>query len=263
MGETGATANDVAAAYWNPSGLNDMTGKSVTFMHAIWLEDISFQNAMYAQKTDNGAFAVGATYLSMSDIAKFDNTGVAQNDSYKPSDMAAWLSYARQIGEVPVGVSVKYISSQIDSHSATAVAADVGVMIKTVRLADRELRIGLAVQNLGTQMKFISESFGLPLNVKAGASYALTERLTGALDVNKPVDTDVIGNAGLQYLYPFGEKMFIAGRAGYRSNTNALNGLAGFTGGLGFGYYGIQIDYAFVPYGDLDDTHRISLTYNF
>jgi hypothetical protein len=50
-------------------------------------------------------------------------------------------------------------------------------------------------------------------------------------------------------------------RAGYKYNSamSTLGPLAGLTLGGGFRYNIFSIDYAFVPYGDLGYTHRISM----
>jgi hypothetical protein len=112
-------------------------------------------------------------------------------------------------------------------------------------------------------MKYDKESFDLPQNLKFGASYSFARNLTLAVDLNKNTEPDVVFNAGTQYVYSFREDISLAARAGYKSNNQALGGMAGFTTGIGFEYASLGFDYAFVPYGDLENTHRISLNYQF
>ena len=46
MGEAyGAVSNDANAVYWNPAGLNQLESKEVSFMHAVWLEAINYENS--------------------------------------------------------------------------------------------------------------------------------------------------------------------------------------------------------------------------
>jgi hypothetical protein len=54
-------------------------------------------------------------------------------------------------------------------------------------------------------------------------------------------------------------------RAGYKysSGMTTLGALAGISGGLGFKFGSYQLDYAFVPYGDLGQTHRVSFLAKF
>jgi len=56
----------------------------------------------------------------------------------------------------------------------------------------------------------------------------------------------------------------IAIRAGYRTDTlKGLSALSGTTLGLGLNVWGQELAYAWVPYGDLGNTHYISLLMKF
>jgi hypothetical protein len=50
-------------------------------------------------------------------------------------------------------------------------------------------------------------------------------------------------------------------RLGYKYNSTmtSLDGLNGLSTGVGFAVGSLNIDYAFVSYGDLGYTHRVSL----
>lgn len=263
MGETGAAERGINSVFWNPAGLDTVANREVSFMHALWLSDISFENVSYAQKTGMGTFGVSVYYLSMSAIDKYDTGGVKLNDTFKPSDTAVAFSFARELKGIPLGVTLKYITSQIDNVSANAFAFDAGVLFDTLLPKVEGLHAGLAVQNIGTSMKYDKESFSLPQNLKLGANYTFAKNVTVALDLNKSTGPDIVLNTGAQYTYAFSKEISLAGRAGYKTNNKALGGSAGFTAGIGFEYASLGFDYAFVPYGDLDNTHRISLNYRF
>jgi hypothetical protein len=49
-------------------------------------------------------------------------------------------------------------------------------------------------------------------------------------------------------------------RAGYRFgyDTASLGGTVGLSAGFGFKIWDVDMDYAFVPFGELGDTHRVS-----
>jgi len=108
-------------------------------------------------------------------------------------------------------------------------------------------------------MKFDRESFQLPLNLKLGGAYSASRNLLFALDINKPVDNDIILNAGTEYIIEFHGAISIAARLGYKTDAKGFAETAGVTAGTGIKYRDIGFDYAFVPYGELDSTHRISL----
>ena len=58
--------------------------------------------------------------------------------------------------------------------------------------------------------------------------------------------------------------MVFSGRAGYNSRTfGSVSGFSGISFGAGFGFGRFDVDYALVPFGDLGQTHRISLSGKF
>jgi len=263
MGETGAAETGLNALYWNPAGVADVENMEATFMDAAWLESISLQNIAYARKFDFGVLAVSADYLSMPDMDRYDNTGGRQG-SFGASDQAIKFTYALDVSATPektyAGVTLKYISSNIDNFTAAAFALDAGLYFDTIF---EDLRFGIVFQNLGTPMKYDVSSYSLPLNLKAGVNYLVADGLNVSLDINKATDTGVLFNAGGEYAYPVDEETAVFLRGGYRSNTEGLGGSAGVTMGFGIVYRAYRFDYAFVPYGDLSDTNRFSLGYKF
>jgi tetratricopeptide (TPR) repeat protein len=66
-------------------------------------------------------------------------------------------------------------------------------------------------------------------------------------------------NLGLEYGL---ERVFFL-RAGYQKTLqdNALGGANGLTAGIGFVLDDFHFDYAYLPYGDLGDSHRVSVGY--
>jgi long-subunit fatty acid transport protein len=246
-------ADDATAVYWNPAGLNQIEKKSVSVMHAIWFEEIFYDWASYIQPTKIGTFGVGVQYLSYGKIKETDDTGL-DIGNFKPSDIAGTISYARKVSDIMLGVNVKYISSKI-TKTATAFAGDIGGLYKLMK--DR-LSVGLAVSNLGTKMKFVDEKDSLPMAVKLGGAYKIKDNWIASLDVTAPNDNALIIGGGTEYNYKLNEKITIAGRTGYNTKTKDVGGLRGLTAGIGGTYLDYSLDYAFVPFGDLGDTHRVS-----
>jgi hypothetical protein len=259
MGEAFAgVANDATAIYWNPAGLGGIERGSLSVMHAAWLDDISYEWAAYAQPLGGfGVLGVGVQYLSYGTLTKLDSTGL-EGDSFNPADMAASLAYAKKIGSFGVGINLKYISSKI-VDTATAYAADIGIQQK---LGDK-LTLGLAAQNMGSKMKFISEEDPLPMNIKFGGAYSIKKNWIAALDANSSNDNDITYGAGTEYVWALDDSMAVAGRLGYNTTAEDTGGFNGVSAGLGFTYKSYTIDYAYVPYGDLGNTQRTSLSVKF
>jgi len=268
MGMGGAYAGlayDVNALYWNPGGLGEAAQPEILFMHNNNYVDISNQylGFVYPLEQYGGTMGVGVTYQDYGDMDRTlisTATTYTNAGSFEASDLAVAVGYGQRLGGgYSLGGNLKYIRSKIESENANAFAVDLGLMY---RQPNEPLSFGLAIQNLGSKMKFISQSDKLPLNLKVGAAYSfagtneLLDGLTFALDLNKPIDNDLLLNAGAEYW--LGDMFAL--RLGYDGMNEAGNGM---TAGAGFRYQDLEIDYAWVDGGDLDDAHRISLNFVF
>lgn len=261
MGEAySAVADDATALYWNPAALTRIEKRSATFMHAAYLDSSFFDYGAYGQNLGKkGSFGIGVQYFSAGKITETDLTGT-ETGSFTPSDLAVSLGYAREVGGFSLGLAGKFVRSKILASAQTG-AADFGVLSP---LYKKRLRLAFAAQNLGGKMKFEQESEDLPLVLRLGSSYKVTDRWLAALDLGFPKDNDPFAALGTEYLLPVKDDWRVALRAGFNSRT--LGDVDGFTGtsfGLGLGLGGLGVDYGFLPFGSIGLTHRISLSYKF
>lgn len=258
-------ADDVHSINWNPAGLSQIDNRQATFMHNQYLVDTAYEYAAYAQpiSLDNpslGVVGIGIAYLNYGEMAHLSASG-EDLGTFTASDLGITLSYGAPLpvempGKISAGANVKILSSKIEEESASGFALDLACLYKT---PVEGLDAGLSIQNIGTTYKFIEEADPLPLTIKLGAGYRLLEdSLLLAMDVNMPNDSEVNVGIGVEYK-PIN---MLAVRVGYNSSSSNVTDLSC---GLGFIWeqYGIGIDYAWVPYGDLGQSHRISLVGRF
>ena len=253
-----AISDDSTGIYWNPAGINQVKNVSVCVSHNIMFESIYYDWVSGVKKFGFGTVGIGVQYLSYGSIVETDDTGL-ELGNFKPNDIAISLSYGRIISDLLVGINAKYISSKL-KDSATAFAGDIGCMY---RFNEDKAALGLVVQNIGTKMKFEDEEEKLPMNIKLGGAYNIRKNWLAAVDINAPTDDEISFGAGTEYIYNLNNEINISGRAGYSTALKDTGGLNGITGGLGVEYSSYALDYAFVPFGDLGDTHRISLGLKF
>ena len=218
-----------------------------------------FENVFYdwvsgAKKFDFGTLGVGIQYLSYGTLDETDVTGLGTG-TFKPNDMAVSVSYGREIKDLMLGVNLKYISEKLQK-TGNAVAVDIGGMYK---MMDNKLTIGVAAQNIGTKMKFDDQKEKLPMNIKAGGAYKVAKDWLVAVDINAPNDNKVIFGGGIEKEFHALKNVDAAARVGYNTSTNDTGGLNGLTAGAGVTYKGYCLDYAFVPFGDLGNSHKVSL----
>ncbi len=245
----------------NPAGLNSLKAAEVSVMHAMWFEDIYYDYVTFAYPGNAGVVGFSVNYLGMDKIDKYYNTGVSANDTYMPYDILAYISYANKFNENLLGMNIKYIQSVIDDESAYSISADFGYMKNIV---DDKIIFGAALQNAGTEIQFRKKREPLPLNIKMGISVDnIINRLLLTCDVNLPYDNSPSAHIGIQYGYLI-KGVSLKLRTGFKTTTiTDHDPLSGISAGLGIGIMNAIVDYAWVPYGNLGNTHRISLSYSF
>jgi hypothetical protein len=253
-----ALADDVNTAYWNPSGFSQIKGVQLTSMYLSWFEGINYGYVGYAQELKEGLGIGGAlTYLTTGEIPQTNLVGETQG-AFQCEDMAAIFSVGKSLNEdFALGANLKIIRQKLEMITASGYAFDLGALYKL----NSDANLGMAVQNLGPKIKFISESDALPLNWKVGGCYRLLENsLTLVMDVNIPSDNKVNEHMGAEYMI----SNLIAVRMGYRTDTiSYLGSESGLSAGMGIRLSNYSLDYAWVPYGDLGKTHRISFLMQF
>ncbi len=264
MGEAyTALADGVDAIYFNPAGLGWVIHPEIQATHAIWFADVSYDFLGYIQPTSIGTFGVGVQYVYMDKMYKISE-GVEEG-KFSVYDSLGIISYGTCLGEkFSLGLNVKGLQCKIDTQKAGAVASDVGVLFCTNREGN-SFSMGIVGQNLGSKMKFIDEEEYLPENIKLGltGSFSFPEQYTDlnlTVDVNKPINEDYNFCFGLEH---WGAET-LALRCGYKYDLedNKLeegDPLSGWRMGVGIKCRGFLLDYAFVPYGGMGHTHRISL----
>lgn len=248
-----ALKEDANAIFWNPAGLAKIDSPAFSFSHNQWIAGVSQQAVAAAFPTRRGVIGAGILYLHMDELSGY---GIdAQGNPVKTSDFTSYdaagiLSYSNTYKGVSYGAAVKVFQEKIENSQASGIAFDFGAINP---LSDN-LDIAFAAQNIGTGTRFIDKDVPLPQNFKAGlALRLLNNKLLVAADINKPNDNG--------YKAGFGAEYRLNGLFALRAGYNGKDGLSDWiTAGAGFTMSGWTVDYAFVPYGKLGDTHRISIS---
>lgn len=258
-GAFGAIADDTTAIQFNPAGTAQLPYKELFLSQTFWFQSINNAFIGYVHPLKNHPFSLGVNlnYLYMADLTKRDITGNDTGEKFEAYGSAATFNISsRMLTPLYLGLNAKIVTEKAYIHSARAKAIDAGILYKT-----RLVSFGIAAQNIGTSMKLYETSFSLPANYKYGLGIYPLRNLVIGIDINQPLDNKLSYHTGLEY------RLFnaLALRAGYTSQKTANTG-TGLSGGLGIrdpNWPALQIDYAYVSYGDLGLTHRISLKVSF
>jgi len=300
-----ATASGVESVYWNPAGLAQTKGNEMFFFNQPWIVGINTGMAGVAFDLPG----IGKAGLSMiyADYGEMEVTTVDQQEGtgelFSANDYVMAFSFARNLATwFSLGVNFEYYTSSIYHTSASAAAADLGVIVKTdffTRTGNREdgLSIGMSINNYGTPMEykgkdllasidilpdedgnyryvpgqFSLSEWELPLLFRIGASvYPIAsqyQRLCLEVDAIHPNNNSEYVNVGAEYTYQRGRfgRLFL--RAGYKG-IFMDHSEYGMSAGAGIelfiiGGRNVRIEYAFRDIGVLGSTQSYSLGIGF
>lgn len=266
-GAAAAAAEGSESLFWNPAGLGRVTAETpadLAISYSNLLEGSYAGAASYAlPRVGPGTLAAGVVYFSQSSLTSYNNVGDASG-SFAPNDLALILGYGAPLGSLRVGGALKAVRSAIAEVSGMTAALDAGIQADHVAdVGDGPLDVGAAIANLGAPIKVGSVASPLPFAARVGADWHASPALSVLLDVNLPVDQDPYVSFGgeLGFKQPgFGAAL----RLGFnQSTTRSVDGLTGITAGGGLDMKGFRLDYAWVPYGDLGMTNRVTLGFRF
>jgi len=300
-----SVANGVTAAYWNPAGLAFLKQSEALFVTQPWILDVNTSYAAVGIPLDNiGTFALSLIHMGYGDmevttLQRQDGTG----EIFDANEFAVTLSYGRAITDwFAFGAGIKYVSSQIWQLTGSAMAVDLGVLVKTEYFSPTKdqkngLTIGMSISNYGTRLQYdginllnpidilpdengnykdvpgqfrLSE-WELPLIFRVGVSVKpiVTENqtLTLAVDALHPNNNNESVNLGMQYavnIATFG-KLFL--RGGYRALFMDSSEF-GMTLGAGFSMLllkntSISVDYAYRDIGILGSVNSFGVGIGF
>ena len=291
MGEAFASvADDATAVFWNPAGLILAKGTQFSLTHGEWMVGVTHEFFAFSQNIDrDGAFGMSLGYLGTGEFpSALEIPGQPIQSSYggvgpniSASDYVGTLAYAQRLGNwfggdffqrSFLGVEATLVGQNVVNVGNTGLAFNAGYMYE---ISKKQFYVGAVVYNVGTQFPATVVSNGVtavqdfsqPIIYKFGGNYQAhsllmkKDRNILALETDGHIDTGMKFDIGDEYRMKFGRNSASL-RVGYRTGSD-LGAVAGLTSGVGvshrFDDFEASLDYAFVPYGVLGDSHRVSL----
>jgi hypothetical protein len=248
-----ALADDAYAPTINPAGLGFLGSTQFAGQHVSYLDSMHYEylSAVVPYKNASG-LGFSAQYFGSGDITGTDTSG-NPTGNYSSYYSAYNASYGRSFFDrFSAGVTGKWINAKIADVSANAFAADLGGMYR----ASDKLTLASVLANVGSKLNFLNQPDSLPLAFHLGAAYRPARPWLVSIEGVYPQTGVASAHFGIEW-HPIS---MLALRTGYRTDTVTQAGaLAGFTTGLGLQAFGMEFSYAWVPMGDLGDTHYFSL----
>jgi tetratricopeptide (TPR) repeat protein len=267
MGEVATgLSDDAAAMHYNPGGLATVRNIELNAMYHQNIIDTRNEalNLVYPLKRgllfhNNASIGLGLLAYQGGDIEWIElnpDESIKSRETLKAeNDYQIGLSYGEEVakywGNTYAGVMVKWIQSKlVEEYTASAFGIDLGVLHKV-----RGFGLGIAMQNIGTEMKFIEEGDSLPFTVRIGGSYerklGKMVKMVAGVDGVKVLKDDMRYNLGGECW--IGDMLGI--RAGYKINSEDKVSI-----GASIRYKWVQLDYGYKLMDVFSNTHQVAIT---
>ncbi|MCP4582325.1 MAG: PorV/PorQ family protein [candidate division Zixibacteria bacterium] len=282
-------ADDASALYYNPGGVATLERLEIMATHIEYPADIQYEfvGAVLPTPQFYGNIGLAAYWLHTGDmnVTNYEHPeGTGQ--TFSAGDLAVAATYSSSLTDhFALGLTVKYIHSFLELESSNGWAVDVGTYYNT---GYRDFTICMMIANFGPDMKFIRETYPLPIDFRFGTAINLIERenskLTWAVQASRPSDNLEKFNTGFEYWLNdmFALRMGKKFQNDFDNNGNLPQELENttpfddretfdFTSGMTFGFgvklpvssLQLAIDYAYQDFGYLDSVNRFSFDIKF
>lgn len=251
-------ADDPSALFFNSAGLGTLRSTTFSINHNSYLAGSFEETLLFGMPAGSiGGFAAALQYVGWGSLDERDANGVPLG-SFSDSDVGLSVGWGKKLaGDFSVGLALHATQQKIVDSLYTDLSGDLGVLY----IPSRDIRAGLAFTGLSTTLNgsTLAQDLhaGLSARLHLSPSASLLSMLAGFWEPNGVsklqggLEGDIEGNYFLRVGYQ------------YALTDNQIGGLTGLTAGAGLKLGAVSLDYAFVPYGDLGTSHRVSLGYEF
>jgi len=276
--------------FFNPACMAEMDAKfDIIASKNSWIAGIDHTTLSLAVSPANKRFGVVGLTAQSVNYGEIQGTMVWGNDqgwvethTFSPSSVSFGVGYAVQLSDrFSIGSQVKYAAQQlgtgvleinpteinkddslaVNKFSTSAVAFDFGTLFKT---GYKGIAFGMNVRNFSNEISFLKENFQLPLTFTMGLSMDIMNFMPNMADGHSlMLSVDAVHSRSYpEYLnigmeYKLLNMLYL--RYGFLSNRDERNSSFGF----GVSRYGLGVDYAYIPFGILDEVQMITVRFTY
>lgn len=253
-GAYAAIAEGPLALRFNPAGLGQVERKALFFAYDNAILDIGRSDAFYATPAGEGGFGGQFTVVDYGTITRTTTANKINAGTFGASEYLGRVGYGRRLNpRLALGGSIALFRLDYDDVEATGYAGDVGLLYLP---GIEGVRIAAVVRNLGQGPRFFTREEDLPTTGAVGVAWRPGSWWHLVAEYEEVRNQGGAVRAGIE----FTPVSVLAIRAGFDGRADAGNGLAvGFGAAVG----DLKFDYAYVPYGEIDQSHRVSAEVEF
>jgi hypothetical protein len=248
-----ADSGGLSTSLLNPASLAPSKESEVLLSHAQWIQDVQVEFIGASVPLSFGVMGVAVSNTNVNGIEVREIPGPPLA-TFTARFVVFQLLYAARITEgVYVGANAKYFYEKIYVDETSGWGCDVGAILETPL---NGLRVGIAMNNLGSIKQYKSKAADMPTQLKAGGVFSFTESNleinTGMAYARDIAEKANRFNFGAEIWY---DNSFVF-RGGYQSGFESR----GLSVGAGFQYQFVRFDYALLPFSlGLGTVHMVSV----
>ena len=251
-------ADDASALFVNPAGLAGLRKAEASVNSNFWLGNILQETVLLGFPTaDLGGFAVAGNYVDFGTFDSRDELGDLTGN-YGANRLALEVGWGFALfTDLSVGAGIQGSQMTLDNNSYSDFSSSLGMLLTPFK----GFRLGVSCDHLG----IFSQSGPQEGAFNVGASYEKeldpSNRFLIALSGSVEPSSVNYLQAGVEY----GLRSRFFFRVGYQLPlaSNGIEGLSGLSTGVGFTLSDLSFDYAYLPYGELGSSHRVTLGFRF
>ena len=278
-----ASGSGISGIFYNPASIAFTKSSEVYYSKSYYLAGISHNTLGYVTKISPSDYL--GLYLFYLDSGEMEVTTVISPDGtgemFNVLDLSVRFLYGKQLTDrLRIGAAVKYFREDIYTAHMQSLVIDIGSNFDTGIYG---FILGMSVSNFGPEVQYegdaldvtvdddiavagklskITNKFPVPLTFRIGLSNDVIggdeesiHRLTFSADAINPIDYTVYGGIGAEYSW--NNVAFI------RGGTKLFHDTAGMSLGGGLKWSIFKVDYAYVNYGVLEETHQFGISLKF
>jgi len=251
-------ADDTTALFTNPAGLSFLTRDQLATNSDFWLVDTFQESLLFGGPLGPGiGFGTAIQYFNDGTFDGRDGSGSLTN-AYSAGRWDVEAGGGMELFRgLALGAEMTGERDTLDDLTTTDLTADLGLLWRPLK----DFRIGAAFNDF-------------PLSAAAGSadpifllgtSYAFLLDRSNRFLAAVSGSFETTGASSFQAGVEYGLEGRLFFRVGYQEilEDNDLTGFYGLTAGVGLILSDFYFDYAYLPYGDLGTSHRITVGYQF
>ncbi|MBN1780606.1 PorV/PorQ family protein [bacterium] len=278
-----------SALFFNPAAMAHMTTMlDISASRNDWIADIGHNTFSLAFNPDPAGGKWGVLGISVQDVDYGEveatiwsgNTdGYRDIDPITPEARAIGVGYAKALStQFSVGGQVRWVTQNLGSsylpsaeyevdgdtitieNDLSPMSFDFGTLFKT---GYKSLIFGMSVRHFSKEIEYAEEGFQLPLVFTIGASMNLLDFIQpegGMQSLLLSVDATHYRSHPEQVIVGLDYTLMnmLSLRCGYVTNNDEDN----VSFGVGVTQYGLQLDYAYTPFGVFDKVQRMTARFS-